>query len=43
MKSNFREIIEWLICIIIAVVLALLVRYYIGTPTIVQQNDSCSQ
>ena len=39
MKSNFREIIEWLICIIIAVVLALLVRYYIGTPTIVQQTS----
>lgn len=32
MKSTLREIIEWLICIIIAVVLALLVRYYIGTP-----------
>ena len=29
MKSTLREIIEWLICIIIAVVLALLVRYYI--------------
>ena len=39
MKSNLREIIEWLICIIIAVVLALLVRYYIGTPTIVQQRS----
>lgn len=39
MKSNLREIIEWLICIIIAVVLALLVRYYIGTPTIVQQTS----
>lgn len=39
MKSNFREIIEWLICIIIAVALALLVRFYIGTPTIVQQTS----
>lgn len=39
MKSTLREIIEWLICIIIAVVLALLVRYYIGTPTIVQQTS----
>lgn len=39
MKSNLREIIEWLICIIIAVVLALIVRYYIGTPTIVQQTS----
>lgn len=39
MKSTLREIIEWLICIIIAVVLALLVRYFIGTPTIVQQTS----
>ena len=39
MISTLREIIEWLICIIIAVVLALLVRHYIGTPTIVQQTS----
>ena len=39
MKSSIKEIIEWLICIIIAVVLALVVRYYIGTPTIVQQTS----
>ena len=39
MKSTLREVVEWLICIIIAVGLALLVRYYIGTPTIVQQTS----
>lgn len=39
MKSTLREIIEWLVCIIIAVVLALLVRDFIGTPTIVQQTS----
>ena len=39
MKSTLREIMEWLICIIIAVALALVVRYYIGTPTIVQQTS----
>ena len=39
MKSVLRETIEWLICIIVAVVLALVVRYYIGTPTIVQQTS----
>lgn len=37
MNPKLKEILEWLYCIIIAVVLALLVRYYIGTPTIVQQ------
>jgi len=39
MKSTLREIMEWLICIIIAVALALVVRYFIGTPTIVQQTS----
>lgn len=39
MKSTLREIIEWLVCIVVAVVLALVVRYYIGTPTIVQQRS----
>ena len=34
-----KEILEWIYCIIIAVALALLVRYYIGTPTIVQQHS----
>lgn len=35
--STLKEVIEWIICIVIALVLALLVRYYIGTPTIVKQ------
>lgn len=38
-KAILKEILEWGYCIIIAVVLALLVRYYIGTPTIVQQQS----
>lgn len=37
MNSKVKNIIEWGYCILIAVVLALLVRYYIGTPTIVKQ------
>lgn len=36
-KIKIKEILEWVYCIIIAIVLALLVRYFIGTPTIVQQ------
>ena len=39
MKSTLREVMEWLACFIIAIVLALLVRYYIGTPTVVQQTS----
>ena len=38
-KSKIKDIIEWIICIIIAVVLALVVRYYIGTPTIVKMTS----
>lgn len=38
-KAMLKEIFEWIYCIIIAVILALLVRYYIGTPTIVNQTS----
>lgn len=37
--TTIKEILEWVYCIIIAVVLALLVRYYVGTPTVVQQQS----
>ena len=36
-KNNIKEIIEWVTCITIAVVLALLVRHYVFTPTVVEQ------
>lgn len=35
--SKIRDIIEWIICIVVALVIAILFRYYIGTPTIVKQ------
>ena len=38
-KAKLKDIFEWIYCIIIAVVLALLVRYYVGTPTIVNQTS----
>ena len=38
-KQQIKEALEWVYCIIIAVVLALLFRYYIGTPTIVKQES----
>ena len=37
MSEKARNIMEWIICIIIAVVLTLLFRYFIATPTVVQQ------
>lgn len=36
-KAVLKEVLEWVYCIIIAIVLALLIRYFIGTPTIVKQ------
>lgn len=37
LNSTTKEILEWAYCIIIALVLAMLFRYFIGTPTIVKQ------
>lgn len=39
MDSKVKNILEWVYCIIIAFVLALLFRYFIGTPTIVRQRS----
>ena len=38
-KMKIKEILEWIYCIVIAVTLALIVRYFVGTPTIVQQSS----
>lgn len=38
-KDNVKEILEWIYCIVIAIVLALAIRYFIGTPTIVKQTS----
>ena len=35
--SKLKDAIEWFFCIVIALVIAILFRYYIGTPTIVKQ------
>lgn len=39
MNEKVKDIIEWGYCIVIALVLALLFRYFIGTPTIVKQRS----
>lgn len=38
-KAKLKNIFEWVYCIIIAIALALVVRYYVGTPTIVQHTS----
>lgn len=37
--SGIRNILEWVICIVIALVIAILFRYYIGTPTMVRKSS----
>ena len=37
MSEKTKNIVEWVICIVIAVVLTLLFRYFIATTTVVQQ------
>ena len=37
MSEKTRNILEWIVCIIIALVITLLFRYYIATPTVVKQ------
>lgn len=39
MSESVRNILEWVYCIIIALVLALLFRYFIATPTVVKQRS----
>ena len=44
MKINpkLKEALEWTYCIIIAITLALLFRYYVGTPTVVRMTSMYS-
>ena len=39
LSDRTKDILEWIVCILIAFVLALLFRYFIGTPTIVKQSS----
>ena len=38
-KAVLKEVFEWFYCIVIAITLALLIRYFVGTPTVVQQTS----
>lgn len=39
MNPVVKEILEWTVCIVVAIILALIVRCFIGTPTIVKQES----
>ena len=34
-----KNILEWVYCILIAIVIAVLIRFFIGTPTVVKQTS----
>ena len=34
-----KNILEWIYCILIAIVIAVLLRYFVGTPTVVKQTS----
>ncbi len=36
-SDKAKNILEWILCVVIAFVLAVLIKYFIGTPTIVKQ------
>ena len=38
-NKTVKEIIEWLLCIIIAIILGLTIKHYVGTPTLVQHSS----
>ena len=39
MNNTVKEVLEWTYCIVIAIALALLIRYFVGTPTVVKQTS----
>lgn len=34
-----KNILEWIYCILIAIIIAILIRYFVGTPTVVKQKS----
>lgn len=39
MSERTKDILEWVYCILIAIVLALLIKFFLGTPTVVKQKS----
>lgn len=38
-KNIIKEVLEWIICLVVAIVIAIAIRYFIGTPTVVKQKS----
>ena len=39
MNPKVKDALEWVVCIVSAIILALIIRYFIGTPTIVENKS----
>jgi len=39
MNSRVKNILEWVYCIAIAIIIAIFIKYFVGTPTVVQQDS----
>lgn len=39
LSDKQKNILEWIYCILIAIVIAMLLRYFVGTPTVVKQTS----
>lgn len=39
MSDRVKNILEWIYCFVIAIVIAILIKYFVGTPTIVKQTS----
>ena len=39
MNERTKNILEWVYCIIIAIIIALLIKYFLCTPTVVQMDS----
>ena len=39
MSDRVKNILEWIYCFVIAIVIAILIKYFVGTPTVVKQTS----
>lgn len=38
-KSKFKKVMEWVYCVLIAIILVIIIKAFVGTPTIVKQTS----
>ena len=38
-KSKFKKVMEWVYCVLLAIILVIIIKAFVGTPTIVKQTS----